>query len=164
MKYIKKIGYLFFTLALVTNFQSCEQESVADESDIALDQIGLRSKWVVEIIRDGSFFDNNTISTYNTSANATDAMWVDDLEHGWGLKAKVNLNPEALTFSGNDLDELYYGVTVTITEGQVIRGGATTPSGETVDSISFKAVFSDIPDEVWEYAGYRSTAKVDDLP
>lgn len=161
---MKKVSILFLMLAMVTTFVSCDQESVADDSDIALDGIGLRSKWVVDIYWAGDLYDSNTISTYNTSDNGTSAMWVDDLQHGWGLKAKVNVNPDALTFSGNDLDELYYGVTVTITEGRIVRGGATTPSGETVDSIYFKAEFSDIPGEIWEYTGYRSTAKVDDLP
>ncbi len=164
MKYIKKIGYLFLTLAIVTSFQSCDQESIPDDSDINLDEIGMRDKWVVDIVWDGDLYDTNTISTYNTSNNDTNAMWLDDLQHGWGLKAKVNVNPDALTFSGTDLDELYYGVTVTITEGQIIKRGATTPSGEVVDSIYFKAEFSDIPGEIWEYSGYRSTAKVDDLP
>lgn len=167
MKYnivIKKISYLFLMIAMVTSVVSCDQESLPDDSDIALDSIGMRGKWVVDMYWAGDLYDHNTISTYNTSDNGTSAMWIDDLQHGWGLNAKVNVDPAAMTFSGNDLDELYYGVTVTITEGKIVKGGATTPNGEVVDSIYFKAEFSDIPGEIWEYTGYRSTAKVDDLP
>jgi|SRR5690606_5383077 len=160
----KKLSYLFFAVAFMTFLTSCDQDSVADKSNINLDEIGMRSTWVVDMTWDGSYAGNSTISTYNTSDNSTNAMWLDDLGHGWGLKAKVNLDPSTLSFFGNDLDELYYGVTVTITEGQIIKDGATTPSGEMVDSIYFKAEFSDIPGEIWEYSGYRSTAKVDDLP
>ena len=91
-------------------------------------------------------------------------MWLDDQEHSWGLLAKVPLNLQALTFGGAGLDELYYGVPVNITEGKIIKGGATAPSGDVVDSISFKAEFSDIPGEIWEYSGYKSTGKIGDLP
>ncbi|MFT7073658.1 MAG: hypothetical protein ACJAX3_002657 [Patiriisocius sp.] len=162
-KILKKLSYLFLSFALITSFVSCDTvESVPDESDILISEV--TGKWVVDMYWAGDFYDTNTISTYNTGANETDFMWLDDLGHGWGLKAKVPLNLGALTFDGSDLDELYYGVTVTITESQIIKGGATTPSGDVVDSISFKVEFSDIPGEIWEYSGYKSTAKIDDLP
>lgn len=151
-------------LAMVTLITSCDQESIADESNIALDEFGLRSTWVVDIDANGDNQDHNTIRTYNTSDNGTSSMWLDDLEHGWGLKAKVNVDVNTLTFSGNDLDELYYGVTVTITDGKIIKNDATTPSGDVVDSIYFKAEFSDLPGVIWEYYGYKSTSKVNDLP
>ncbi len=166
MKYkiiLKKLSFLFLSFAMITSIISCDQvESVPDESDILISEI--TGKWVVDMIWDGDPQGTNTIAIYNTGANDTDFMWLDDLEHSWGLKAKVPLNLEALTFGGSDLDELYYGVTVTITEGKIVKGGATAPSGDIVDSISFKAEFSDIPGEIWEYSGYRSTAKIDDLP
>lgn len=162
---IKKISLMFLALALSASFVSCEQpESIPDESDIALDAFGMRGKWVVDITWDGDDQGTNTIITHNTGDNSSTEMWLDDLGHGWGLRAKVNVDPNALTFSANDSDELYYGVTVTITEGQIVKNGATSPTGDVVDSITFKADFSDIPGEIWEYTGYRSTAKVDDLP
>jgi hypothetical protein len=165
MKYniLKKISYLILSIVLMASFVSCEQqESIPDESDIAIKE--MTATWVVDIYWDGDYYDTNTISTFNTSSNDTATMWLDDLGHGWGLLAKVNTNLGALTFSGTDLDELYYGVTVTITDGLITKGDATTPSGDVVDSIYFKAEFSDIPGEIWEYSGYRSTAKVPDLP
>lgn len=147
----------------MASFVSCEKtESIPDESDIAIKE--MTGTWVVEFYWDGDYAGENTIVTYNTGSNDTSTMWLDDLGHGWGLLAKVNTNLDALTLSGTDLDELYYGVTVTITEGQITKRNATTPSGDVVDSIYFKAEFSDIPGEIWEYSGYRSTAKVEDLP
>lgn len=137
-------------------------ESVPDESDILISEV--TGTWVVDIVWDGDPQGSNTISIYNTSANDSDLMWIDDQEHSWGLKSKVPLNLGALTFGGEDLDELYYGVTVTITEGKIVKNGATTPSGDKADSIYFKAEFSDIPGEIWEYSGYKSTGKVGDLP
>ncbi|ULC60227.1 hypothetical protein MBM09_04370 [Flaviramulus sp. BrNp1-15] len=166
MKYksiIKKLSFLFVSIIFVTSFISCDEvESLPDESDIVISEI--TGTWVVDMIYDGDPAGTNTISIYNTAANDANLMWLDDQEHSWGLKAKVPLNLEALTFGGTDLEELYYDVTVTITEGQIVKGGATTPSGDVVDSISFKAEFSDIPGEIWEYSGYKSTAKIDDLP
>lgn len=161
-KLVKKIRCLFVAMVFMASFTSCDNDTLADESNIALEE--MRGKWVVDMTWDGSPQGTNTISTYNSSDNGTDAMWIDDLEHSWGLKTKVNVDFNALSFSGNDLDELYYGVTVTITGGQIIKNGATTPTGDVVDSIYFEAEFSDIPGEIWVYSGYKSTAQVDDLP
>lgn len=166
MKYTiisKKLSYLFLSFALITSFVSCDQvESEPDDSDILISEV--TGTWVVDMIYNGDPAGTNTISIYNTGANDTNMMWLDDQQHSWGLKAKVPLNLEALTFGGTDLDELYFEVTVDITEGKIVKGGATTPSGDVVDSISFKAEFSDIPGEIWEYSGYKSTAKINDLP
>lgn len=166
MKYniiLKKLSCLFLSFALITSFASCDQvESVPDENDILIREV--TGTWVVDMTYNGDPQGRNTISIYNTSANDTQFMWLDDQEHSWGLKAKVPLNLEALTFGGTDLNELYFNVTVTITEGKIVKGGATTPSGDVVDSIFFKAEFSDIPGEIWEYSGYKSTAKINDLP
>ena len=161
MKYniLKKISYLFLSFALITSFTSCEaEESVPDASDILISEV--TGTWVVDMLWDGDPYDTNTISIYNTGANDSDLMWLDDLGHGWGLLAKVPVNLETLTFSGSDLDELYYGVTVNITEGKITKGGASAPNGDVVDGIYFKAEFSDIPGEIWEYSGFRSTGKI----
>ena len=166
MKYniiLKKLSYLFLSFALTTSFVSCDAvESVPDPSDIVISEV--TGTWVVDMVWNGDPQGTNTISIYNTGANDSNLMWLDDQEHSWGLLAKVPLNLQALTFGGAGLDELYYGVTVNITEGKIIKGGATAPSGDVVDSISFKAEFSDIPGEIWEYSGYKSTGKIGDLP
>tara|TARA_B110001452_G_C15240541_1_gene429514 strand:+ start:5407 stop:5916 length:510 start_codon:yes stop_codon:yes gene_type:complete len=166
MKYkiiTKKYSCLFLSLAMMVLFASCDQvESVPDDSDILISEV--TGTWVVDMTQDGEPQGTNTISTYNTGANDKNQVWLDDLENGWGLRAKVPLDLQALTFSGSGLDELYYDVTVDITEGKIIKAAATTPSGDVVDSIFFKAEFSDIPGEIWEYSGHKSTAKVDDLP
>ncbi|WP_458627536.1 lipid-binding protein [Winogradskyella sp. PC D3.3] len=161
-KIIKKISYLFVTITFMMVFTSCDTDTVADQSDIAIKKMG--GTWVVDMTWDGDFYSSNTISTYNNSYNDNDVMWIDDLEHGWGLKTQVNADINALTFSGSNLDELYYGVTVNVTNGQIVKNGATTPTGDIVDSIYFEVEFSDIPGEIWIYSGYKSTAQVDDLP
>lgn len=162
-KILKKISFLFLCVVVAIFFVSCEQvESVPDASDIVIQDI--TGTWVVDMTYDGDDAGTNTISIYNSSTNDTSSMWLDDQEHSWGLKAKVPLNYEALTFEGSNLDELYYEVTVNITKGVIVKNGATTPSGEVVDSIYFEAEFSDIPGEIWVYSGYKSTGKIIDLP
>jgi hypothetical protein len=164
MKYniiLNKIGYLFLSFALITTFISCEADEVKPEpSGILTDDA--RGTWVVDMTWNGEFQDRNTLSIYNTGAN-DDKIWIDDLQHGWGLFAKANFDTNTLTISATDADELYYDVTVTIS-GSITKGGATTPSGETVDKIYFEAEFSDIPGEPWVYEGYKSPAKIEDYP
>ncbi|MFH4965044.1 lipid-binding protein [Gaetbulibacter sp. M235] len=165
MKYniiLKKLSLLLLSLTLMTSFVSCEEDDVTPEPNGVLTD-DVRGTWVVDMYWDGDFYDHNTISTLNTGDNDADKIWIDDQGHGWGLLAKVNFDPNTLTFSATDADEHYYGVTVTI-NGSITKGGATTPSGETVDSIHFEVEFSDIPGEPWIYEGYKSTAKIEDYP
>jgi hypothetical protein len=159
---LKKLSYLFLSFALITSFVSCnEVESVPDDSDILIQEVV--GQWVVDITRNGDFQANIHMNTYNTSANETTAMWVDDLNNYYGLKTKVDFDLTSKTFSSTDSDELYYGVTVTVSDGVITRNGATAPgSGDTVDSISFSVVFSDDPTGVWGFTGYKSTGKIAD--
>ena len=160
-KILKRISYLFLSFALITSFVSCDQvESVPDESDIKIE--ALTGGWVVDITRNGDFQANIHMDTYNTSANTTTAMWIDDQNNYYGLKTKVDLNFTSKTFSSTDSDELYYGVTVTVSDGVITKDGATAPSGDTVDAISFSVVFSDDPTGVWEFTGYKRTGKIED--
>ena len=163
MKYniLKKISYLFLSLALITTFISCDpEESVADVSDIKIE--ALTGGWVVDITRNGDFQSNISMDTYNTGANLSTEMWIDDQNNYYGLKTKVNLDLASKTFSSTNSDELYYGVTVTVSDGVITTGGATAPSGTVVDSISFSVVFSDDPDGVWGFSGYKKTGQIGD--
>lgn len=164
MKYkiiLKKLSYLFLSFALVTSFVSCDQvESVPDDSDIKIE--ALTGGWVVDITVGGELQSTIHMDTYNTSENGTTAMWVDDQNNYYGLKTKVDLNFASQTFSSTDSDELYYGVTVSVSDGVITTGGATAPSGTVVDAISFSAVFSDSPDTVFEFTGYKRTGFIGD--
>ncbi|GAA3616429.1 lipid-binding protein [Flavivirga amylovorans] len=154
---IIKSVILLFTLSI---FISCDEGGDPDPGATAIAEIA--GDWVVNITRDGADYAHDHISTYNTSANSITEMWLDDQQHGWGLKAKVNLDLASKTFSGTDLEETYFDVTVTVTDGQIITDGATAPSGTVTDSITFTAEFSDIPGEIWVYSGYRRTGFLED--
>jgi hypothetical protein len=159
---MKKAFKYIIVILCVTAFVSCDTEKGYEDFTIEESPVKeISGDWIVEIYRDGVLNGVEIITTSNTSENIATEMLLDDKEHGWGLLTKVSLDLENLTFSGTDLPELYFGVTVTI-DGQFTKNGGTTPLGATTDAISFTAVFSDIPTEVWEYKGYKRSGFLED--
>lgn len=162
MKNIKRyIVNLFMLMLLITAFTSCDEGGDPDPGGTNIEAVA--GDWVVGISRNGVPQASNIhISTYNTAANLSTEMWLDDNNLYYGLKAKVNLNLAAKTFSATDSDELYYGVTVTVSDGIITKDGATPPSNTVTDAISFSVIFSDDPSGVWEFSGYRRTGFLED--
>lgn len=164
----KKLSFLFFALALLVSFVSCEEvESVADESDIVAE--GMMGSWYVEFLVDGEdvyHLGFNKLNTYNSSANDGTSMWIDDNEHTWVFKVNCPINSSAQTFAGEGLYSNVdgYEVNVDITNGQITKNGITAPSGVTTDKISFEAEFSDDPGTIYQLVGYRYTGLVGDQP
>ncbi len=102
------------------------------------------------------------ISTYNTAANLSTEMWIDDHQNIWEFKVKSGVDYSAKTFSGSALQNDYYNITVNITNGKVLHGAATTTGGNTSDSITFEAEFSDDPGTIYRIAGYKRTGFAED--
>ncbi len=94
------------------------------------------------------------LNTYNTAANSSTEMYVDDLGNFWDYKVRVNCNVKSLTFSSNGAvaNEAYDDCDVTIEDGKIMYGAATTPHGTPADSIVFYVSFSD--DSYPDYYGY----------
>ncbi len=138
---LKNLSFLFFALALSISFVSCEKvESVPDESGIVAED--MMGSWYVQFLYEGEdIYGIGTvrINTYNTSANDGTAMWIDDNENTWWFKVECPINSSAQTFSGTGLYSDYDGyiIDVNITDGQITKGGITSPSGVTTDKISF---------------------------
>lgn len=154
------ITKLFLCLTLVLGFTSCDEGGDPDPGQTAL--VEMAGDWVVDISVDGDVVGHATISTYNTADNGTTQMWLDDNNAYYGLKAKVNVNLNNKTFSGDDLPESYYDVFVTVTDGSIIENGTTAPSGTVVDSITFTAEFSDSPGVLFTHSGHRRTGFLED--
>ena len=109
--------------------------------------------------------------TYNTAANSIDSMWLDNFNNlvlaeevgfpyslgtgpdslaglGVDFKCKVAVNYSALTFSTvNSVN--YYGDTsstfVTVIGGRILPNAGHSLSGNPVDSIYMRAIFSNAP-------------------
>jgi hypothetical protein len=123
--------------------------------------------------------------TYNTAQNKTDSMWLDDLGNlglayavgfpgslgmgpdslaglGVDIKCKVAINYTAFTFStANSVN--YYGdsatTLVTVFGGKILPMAGHSLSGNAVDSIMMKAVFSNAPNptDTFTIAGVART-------
>lgn len=82
--------------------------------------------------------------TYNTNHNDADSMYVYDQKNFWNFKGKVPVNYGALSFGKNDsIPNLGYAINMVIRDGKVLKGAATTPTGQPADSIIFYVGFSD---------------------
>jgi hypothetical protein len=158
---MKKIIYLMAFCLLV--LQSCKKEVVAGGTAVQ-DMAG--EWWVqVQIINtaDGSVVqpygeDYSKVSTYNTSENTPNQMWMDDAKTYYGLKAKVTVDYVNKTFSATDADENYFGIKVTIKNGKIVKDGAIGPvSKDVTDAISYDATFSDDPTHTYQFKGYHRT-------
>ena len=109
------------------------------------------------------------LDTYNTASNSKSEMWINDNGNFYyPFKLKISSDINALTFSATDVQNQAKSDSVTITDGKIMYGAATTPSGMPADSIVFKLSFSDdgLPAaygyKEYRVAGYRYTGFVKD--
>jgi hypothetical protein len=103
------------------------------------------------------------LDTYNTSSNSTSEMWINDNGNFWDFKTKMNIDLNAQTFQISDAQNVAYDSKLTITDGKILYGAATTPSGMPADSIVFNVSFNDDPYPAqygykeYRVSGYRYT-------
>lgn len=99
------------------------------------------------------------MQTFNTAANTSTEMWLEDGAHFWDYKLKVGVNYANRTFSTSDfVDNVAYESKVKITEGKVLKNAAKTPSGMPADSIVYFIQFDDDEDElIYKVSGFRRT-------
>lgn len=153
-----KINILLILMSFVVI--SCDTDGYEDYTAGATNVQDVSGEWYVQTLVDGEVaLDYTLISTYNTAANTANEMWVDDHQNIWWFKVKTPVNVEAKTFSGTDLASNVdgYEITVNISNGMIVKDGATTTEGDVADSISFDIEFSDDPGTIYTIQGYRKT-------
>jgi hypothetical protein len=102
-------------------------------------------------------------ATYNTAANTTDSMWIDDLGNGYGFKNTVAINYTALTFSvANSLNYYIDGngdtaTLVTVLNGKILPKAGHSRAGNIADSIYFQVKFSDDATDTFTITGTART-------
>ena len=162
MKKILKITSFLLLLAAFT--LSCDR--VGDEEVGETSTKEMSGDWYVKFTVGGVDVYNlgyTLLTTYNTSANDGTEMWIDDHSNTYWYKFKTPINYSAKTFSGSGLASSVpdgsgtYDVTVKVSEGKIVKNGATTSGGNTSDLISYKIEFSDDPGTVYEVNGYKRT-------
>lgn len=160
-------------IVLLTLFYSCTKQipNALDGNPGNAATVKVSNGWWVNISAPGlgnltptpTFF-----STYNTAANTTDSLWLDDHGNGYGFKCTVALNYAALSFQvANSLNYYIdsYGDTntlVTILNGKVLPKAGHSRAGNITDSIYMQAVFSDNPSDTFAIAGTARTGFIED--
>ena len=174
----KYISLVFMAVALSFGFVSCSVET--DEEPGGTNVQNMAGRWVVSV----SQVDENgevvyepedlfgvidvDLFTFNTAANASSEMWIDDRGEFWSYKFKMPVNYGAGTFSADNIpynaeyqeiaDAIAAGEnpvdeegnpltaeTATITDGKILYGQGHNIHNLPTDSIAFYITFSDDP-------------------
>lgn len=168
---MKKIIYFIAVSAcmLLASCQHKEQPGMTATVDMA-------GQWYVQcdlldgdevIAEDVYGYGHFLVYTYNTAANDPKEMFLEDSGNFWDFKIRIACDPAKKTFSASAAQncvEDYEDLVCDVTNGKIIYGGATTPSGQKADLITFDIVFSDDdPGIVYRMSGWRYTGfEVDD--
>ncbi|GGH44973.1 lipid-binding protein [Dyadobacter endophyticus] len=159
MKYIK-----YSLILLVFAMTSCDLGSEPALEGTKLQ--AMAGEWWVQLYAAGEDqgIGYHLVTTANTAENNETDLIVDD--HGLlepydypPIKVISKVSLAGMTFNAStDLPNLNTGASaVSILEGKIIKGAATTPGGNKTDSIYVKFEFKEVPGEQYEYAGYRRT-------
>ncbi|MEN2489736.1 lipid-binding protein [Flavobacterium sp. B11] len=148
MKKLKlNITRVLVAMLVLTSFVACDEVGDTDPGGTSVESMS--GDWFITLTdSDGKLVVANAIhETYNTAAN-DNTMWIDDVKHGYWIKCKVTVDVKAGTFTATSADNLLDGSKVTITNGKIEKGAATSKGGHKVDKISFRAHFD------YDPAGY----------
>jgi hypothetical protein len=180
-KMMKKLNILSCLVVLLVLMAACEK-SLPNYGQTATPNMS--AGWWVTFQAGGApvtpyFF----VNTYNTSANTTDSMWVDDLgylnnisAHGystlfWTLgiganpsfKATAAIQYTALTFDAANAPNWYWtgdtssSVSVSFFNGKILPKSSKQASGTMADSIRFQVVYSNNPLDTFVIGGNART-------
>ena len=149
-KMIFRIVALFMVLSI-----SCTKKL---ENPGATNTVAMSNEWWVTLGLNGTLLGGGAhalFSTYNTSQNVSDSLWLDDGGNLWNFKIKVLADPTSLTFLTTDsAQNEYYDIRVHIANGKIIpNGGKGYTTGSIVDSIYMEATFGDDPTNTYVISG-----------
>lgn len=103
--------------------------------------------------------------TYNSAANKSTELIVEDAHTFWDYKVKVNANADTKTFEVNNTPNLIYDdCDISIIGGKILPKAATTPGGSKADSIVYYIKFSDdsYGFTYMKVSGFRKTGFLED--
>jgi hypothetical protein len=174
---MKKIVLYTIALAATLFIAACEKEDIGGAASEAM-----AGEWYVTAaaidgngdVVDEDFFGIGRfhLDTYNTASNSATEMWIDDNTNFWEFKIKITVDLATKTFQATDARNEHYpnpeDCLVTISNGKILYGAATTPGKMPADSIVFNVSFSDDTYPAtygyaeYRIAGYRYTGFVND--
>ncbi len=144
----KYISMLAMALMVSFGFTACDAETDEEPGGTNIQQ--MCGNWDVvwyAVDANGEVLDTwttGTIFTYNTAANNTTQMWIDDQKTYWNFQFLTDIDYSAKTFTATerDYDAAGSGKAV-LTNGKILLGAAKNLHGAPCDSISFEISFSD---------------------
>lgn len=173
---MKKI--LTIALALVSlAFISCQKDPIGGTAVqqmsgqwyVQVDAVDASGQLPSEDYADPFGMGNIIILTYNTAANKENELIVDDRGEFWEFKVKTACNLGSMTFGNSaQVENLAYECNVLLTNGKIVKDGATTPSGMKADYIEFEVAFDDDTNPAengfdhYKVHGYRYTGLAND--
>jgi hypothetical protein len=122
----------------------------------ATNTVAMSNEWWVTVTLNGQDWAGAHLpfSTYNTSENVSDSLWLDDLNKGYQFKVKVLADPKNETFTADSAQNESYDIRVHIANGKIIpNGGKGKSTGSIVDSIYMEASFGDDPGDTYIISG-----------
>ncbi len=135
-------------LMLALGFTACDVETDEEAGGTNIQQ--MCGYWDVvwyAVDANGEVVDawtKGTIFTYNTSANGSDKMWIDDQGTYWAFQFLTDINYNAKTFSATERDYDAAGTgKAVLNNGKIMLGAGKNLHGAPCDSISFEISFSD---------------------
>ncbi len=162
----KNIIYIALLVFSIVTLSSCDDKEGYSDIDIFETKTkNVSGDWFVQTFVDGEVVvDYEKITTSNTASDSETEFLI--LDHGniWEFNVKSPVNVSALTFSGEALPSKIddYEITVSISNGVIVKDGGTSTTGRTTDSISFDAEFSDDPGTIYHIEGYKKTGFLED--
>ena len=162
----KNIIYIALLVFSIVTLSSCDDKEGYSYIDIFETKTkNVSGDWFVQTFVDGEVVvDYEKITTSNTASDSETEFLI--LDHGniWEFNVKSPVNVSALTFSGEALPSKIddYEITVSISNGVIVKDGGTSTTGRTTDSISFDAEFSDDPGTIYHIEGYKKTGFLED--
>lgn len=157
---MRKIIYYIAIVALVLSISSCDEKE--DFEQINSSVVEVAGEWWVKYSTDGYESDYTKLLTFNTAADNGQEFWISDENNWWWYKTKCPVNTENMTFSGSDLENTIYEVTIQVNGGKIIENVVHTPSGAIADSIYFEIEFGDDAGTIYQAAGFRKTGFLED--
>ncbi len=167
---MKKYIYLFVVVLFAISFQSCEKyepggtavQDMAGDWWVTYEYESSPGVW-----EDAGLGGPVTLTTYNTAANKSTEMWINDEGHFWTFKCVVAVDYSAKTFATSDSvsthSASYPDEKALFSNGKILKGAATTPSGTAADSIVFYVEFNDdSAPTVYKVSGFRKTGFYED--
>lgn len=170
---MKKRIYIILVIALFLS--SCKKEEYKAPVSNTVEMSGT---WWVKLLYldDGEYRDLyedlgygdiwGKLITTNTASN-DDSLWIIDTDANdyiWEFQSKVKCSTSDLTFSNPNAISIVpdYEIATPITNGRILKAVATTPGGNTSDSIVMDIQFEDLPGFDLRIAGYKRTGWPED--